>query len=59
MSIHPDLLEIVRCPKCKGKVTERDTKGGHGLVCESCKLVYSVVDDIPNFLVDEARPLAE
>ncbi len=57
MAIHPDLLEIVRCPKCKGKVAERDTKGGHGLVCDHCKLVYGVVDDIPNFLVEEARPL--
>ena len=39
MPIHPELLEIVRCPKCKGKVAERDTKGGHGLVCDACKLV--------------------
>jgi len=59
MPIHPDLLAIVRCPKCKGKVTERVTKSGPGLVCEPCKLVYAIVDDIPNFLVDEARPLAE
>ncbi len=57
MSIHPDLLEIIRCPKCKGEVAERDTKAGPGLVCDSCKLIYAVVDDIPNFLVDEARPL--
>jgi uncharacterized protein YbaR (Trm112 family) len=57
MAIHPDLLEIIRCPKCKGEVAERDTKGGPGLVCDKCKLVYAVVDDIPNFLVDEARPL--
>jgi uncharacterized protein YbaR (Trm112 family) len=59
MSIHPDLLEIARCPKCKGKVVERDTKSGPGLVCETCKLVYAVVDEIPNFLIDEAQPLAE
>jgi uncharacterized protein YbaR (Trm112 family) len=59
MPIHPDLLEIVRCPKCKGKVAERDTKSGHGLVCEACRLVYAVVDDIPNFLVDEAQPLEQ
>lgn len=57
MPIHPDLLEIVRCPKCKGVVSERDTSSGRGLVCERCKLVYPIVDDIPNFLVEEARPL--
>jgi uncharacterized protein YbaR (Trm112 family) len=57
MSIHPDLLEIVRCPKCKGEVSEREGAAGHDLVCARCKLVYAVVDDIPNFLVEEARPL--
>jgi uncharacterized protein len=57
MPIDPDLIEIVRCLKCKGKVVERDTKSGHGLVCDSCKLVYPIVDEIPNFLLDEARPL--
>jgi len=59
MPIHPELLEIVRCPKCKGKVTERQTKAGHGLVCEQCKLVYGIVDDIPNFLVEEAQALEQ
>jgi uncharacterized protein YbaR (Trm112 family) len=59
MPIHPDLLEIVRCPKCKGKVTEQKTKSGQGLVCGQCKLVYGIVDDIPNFLVEEARPLEQ
>jgi uncharacterized protein YbaR (Trm112 family) len=57
MPIHPELLEIVRCPKCKGKVAERDTKSGHGLCCDNCKLVYAIVDEIPNFLIEEARPL--
>lgn len=57
MPLHPELLEIVRCPKCKGKVVERDTKSGHGLCCDACKLVYPIVDEIPNFLVEEARPL--
>jgi uncharacterized protein YbaR (Trm112 family) len=53
MPLPSDLLEIVRCPKCLGKVAERP----QGLVCEACKLVYPVVDEIPNFLVEEARPL--
>jgi uncharacterized protein YbaR (Trm112 family) len=57
MAIHPDLLEIVRCPKCKGPVVERDTKNGHGFACESCKLVYPIVDEIANFLVEDARVL--
>ena len=54
MPIHPELLAIVRCPKCLGAVSERDTAGGPGLVCESCRLIYPVVNEIPTFLVDEA-----
>ncbi len=57
MPLHPELLEIVRCPKCLGKVSEQKTKAGPGLVCEACRLVYAVVNEIPNFLVEEARPL--
>ncbi len=56
MPLHPELLEIVRCPKCLGNVTERKTKSGSGLVCDACRLVYAIVNEIPNFLVDEARP---
>jgi uncharacterized protein YbaR (Trm112 family) len=57
MAIHPDLLEIVRCPKCLGKVAERKTASGLGLACETCRLVYPIVNDIPNFLVEEAGAL--
>ena len=57
MPLSPELLAIVRCPKCLGKVEERSSADGPGLVCAACRLVYPVVNDIPNFLVDEARPL--
>jgi uncharacterized protein len=57
MAIHPDLLEIVRCPKCRGPVVEQTTAAGPGLACQACRLLYPIVDDIPNFLVEEARPL--
>jgi uncharacterized protein YbaR (Trm112 family) len=55
MPISPELLEIVACPKCKGEVTL--TADESGFVCEHCRLVYPIVDDIPNFLIEEARPL--
>lgn len=53
--IKKELLEILACPKCKGplKLTEK----GDGLICETCKLVYEIRDDIPIMLIDEARPL--
>jgi len=28
-----------------------------GFVCEACELIYPIEDDIPNFLIDEAKPL--
>jgi uncharacterized protein YbaR (Trm112 family) len=56
MTVHPELLEIVRCPKCLGKLVERDSDGENGLACETCRLLYLVENEIPNFLIDEARP---
>ena len=54
MAINPDLLEILRCPKCKSKVKIKDDESG--LVCQNseCKLVYPIKDDIPVMLIDEA-----
>ncbi len=57
MPLAPELLEIVRCPKCLGTVEERETPSGAGLVCAACRLVYPIVDGIPNFLVEEAQAL--
>jgi len=57
MSVHPELLEILRCPKCRGRVVEHKTARGDGLACEACRVVYPIVDEIPRFLVEEAVPL--
>jgi uncharacterized protein YbaR (Trm112 family) len=52
MPVSPELLEIVACPKCKGKL---DVVAGEvAFVCPRCKLQYAIVDDIPNFLIEEA-----
>jgi uncharacterized protein YbaR (Trm112 family) len=53
--ISKDLLDILACPKCKGPV--KLTEAGDGLVCEKCRLVYEIRDDIPVMLIDEARSL--
>jgi len=52
MAISPELLEILRCPACKGKVELK--ADGSGLKCVDCKRVYPVRDEIPVMLVDEA-----
>ncbi len=57
MAISPELLEILACPKCKGGI--HLNASGDGLVCDHCKLIYEIRDDIPIMLIDEARPLAD
>ncbi len=54
MALSPDLLEILRCPKCKSEV--RPKEDGTSLKCTNpeCSLVYPVREDIPVMLIDEA-----
>ena len=35
----------------------RLNEAGDGLICEACKLVYEIKDDIPIMLIEEAKPL--
>ncbi|HDQ04306.1 MAG TPA: Trm112 family protein [Deltaproteobacteria bacterium] len=53
MVISKELLEILACPKCKGEIRLNDTKDG--LICDKCKLMYEIKDDIPVMLIDEAK----
>ena len=55
MTIHPELLEILACPKCKGEIRLNDNQDG--LICDKCQLVYEIRDDIPIMLIEEAKPL--
>jgi len=55
MAISKELLDILACPKCKGEIHLNED--GTGLICEACRLVYEIRDDIPIMLIDEARPL--
>jgi len=53
--ISKELLDILACPKCKGPVHLTEKKDG--LICNACKLVYEIRDDIPIMLIDEAKKL--
>lgn len=55
MAISQELLEILACPKCKKGI--RLTEAQDGLICEDCKLLYRIKDDIPIMLIDEAIKL--
>ncbi len=55
MAISDELLEILACPKCKGDIVLNEAKDG--LICENCRLLYEIRDDIPIMLIEEAKPL--
>ena len=55
MAINPELLEILACPKCKGEIYLNPSEDG--LICDACKLLYEIRDDIPIMLIEEAKPL--
>lgn len=54
MSIDPQLLSILVCPKCKGDLDYNEPEST--LTCRACSLVYPIRDDIPIMLIDEALP---
>lgn len=55
MAVSQDLLDILVCPKCKGDIRLTDKKDG--LICDQCRLLYEIRDDIPIMLIEEAKPL--
>ena len=55
MSVAPQLLALLVCPRCKGALEHRAEVPA--LVCPACRLRYPIRDDIPIMLVDEAEPL--
>ena len=53
MPVPEDLLAIMACPACRGRLVDR----GDALACSSCGLHYPVRDGIPIMLPEEAyRP---
>jgi len=48
-TISPELLEILACPVCKGKVELRERE----LVCVKCGRRYPIVEGIPYLLPPE------
>lgn len=51
--ISHEVLEILACPKCH---TRLQLKGEDKLRCPNCKVVYPIVDGIPELLIEEAKP---
>jgi len=56
--VNPALLEILACPQCKSEKTGLNYEPEKSrFTCTACKLVFSIKDGIPNFIVQEASPL--
>ena len=52
MAVSPELMEILLCPACKGKVELKDD--GNALKCVECGRIYPVRDDIPVMIIEES-----
>jgi len=55
MSLNKKLLEILACPQCHGAVRWDEKLGG--IICNQCKLLYEVKNDIPIMLLEEAKKI--
>lgn len=54
MALKPEILEILRCPKCKSKVELKPDGSALKCIDPACSLVYPIKDDIPVMIVEEA-----
>lgn len=54
--INNNLLAILACPVCKGKLIYKKTL--NELICKPCRLSYPIVNDIPVMLEDNAKKLS-
>ncbi len=52
--INAELLAILVCPVCKGKLIHKNNE----LWCKFDKLAYQIKNDIPIMLPDEARKIS-
>jgi uncharacterized protein len=53
MALNEDLKQILCCPKCKGDLEFKEEE--QKIICQTCRLIYQIRDDIPVMLIDEAE----
>jgi len=59
--VKTDLLEILRCPVCRGELTllSRKKQGDEivegSLTCANCRVDYPIADGIPDLLPPDER----
>jgi len=55
MALNKELISILACPKCKGPLQLAADESS--FTCLPCRLVFEVQEGIPNFLLEDAKPL--
>jgi len=55
--LSPFLAKILRCPACKGTLTQDEQNSR--LCCDDCRLGYAVADGVPVMLIDQATPCTQ
>ncbi|HLL53427.1 MAG TPA: Trm112 family protein [Myxococcaceae bacterium] len=55
MALHPEVKEILVCPRCKGDLEFHEDRDE--IHCLACRLVYGIEDGVPVMVIKEARPL--
>jgi uncharacterized protein len=55
MPLSKDLMNILVCPKCKGTLVLNEKEDG--LICENCRLLYEIRNNIPVMLIEEAKSI--
>lgn len=54
MPISPELLAILRCPKCKSELQIDDAETSLACLNDDCGLIYPIRDEIPVMIIEEA-----
>jgi uncharacterized protein YbaR (Trm112 family) len=59
--INKSLLSFLVCPLCKGALNYYQPSGTTSavLICKFDKLAYSIEEDIPNMIPEQAKPVSE
>lgn len=53
MPLSEKLVKELVCPKCRGPLEYQEKN--KRLVCHTCRVAYSIADDVPVMLIDEAE----
>ncbi len=54
---NPSWLNVLRCPQCKGELTQAQHEGAAGLSCAADALLFPIRDGMPIMLIEQAIAL--